>query len=153
MKQTMISLKDSTARICHSLRSEAGVEIQWRQPDGTLRTPREERREPSYPGFFSVAGRVYTRCRALIAEETAEENLARDIYGREVLWMAELFPCFDSYDYMNENRHYRWFYIREDGKLTRVFYADGNKMVEITEDVRYVEKDALARMQELGWVE
>ncbi len=152
MNCKMILLPDKRKGISHDLCTRSGSEICWVGADGTLRTPQEKRTEVPCLGF-GAAGKIYVNLKMLCAKKSDKENLCYDAYGREVLCLAELFPCFDSYDYMNENRYYRWFFIREKGKLTRVYHSDTMPEIEITEDVRYVEDHCLERMLELGWIE
>ena len=81
-----------------------------------------------------------------------EDQLFRDVYGREVFAFRERFPCFDSYDYLYEHRYFRWFYIREGDSLYCVYYVDEQKTVKITDDVRRIEKrDAWESMRALNW--
>ena len=60
--------------------------------------------------------------------------------------------CFDSYDYANETRYYRWFFIKEKGKLTRIYYADERNRIQVTEDVRNLENKCLEKMRKEGWI-
>lgn len=88
---------------------------------------------PVKHGFFA-AGKQYRSLQQLTATEIGKYHY-RDIYGRDVIALRELFPCFDSYDYLHENRYYRWFFLRDDQKLTMVYYADTRDTLEVTEDV------------------
>ena len=153
MTKKMIFYSGSAGGVEHDLRTDSGREIAWIGPEGQVRTPKERKKETLYPGLFKAAGKVYTSWKGLCAKKGDGENLYYDVYGREVVYIAELFPCFDSYDYMNETRHYRWFFLKEDGKLTRVYHTDTRPTIEITEDVRYVENRCLEDLQKLGWVE
>ena len=152
MNCKMILLPDTRKGISHDLCTRSGSEICWVGENGQKRTPQEKRAEVPCLGF-KAAGKIYANWKKLCVKQSDKENVYYDAYGREVLCLTELFPCFDSYDYMHENRHYRWFFIREKGKVTRVYYSDTRPTIEITEDVRYVENDCLERMLELGWIE
>lgn len=111
--------------------------ICWKNPDGSVRTPEESKRTLPYPGVFWAAGRPYTSIEHLRARKLDDQgHICRDIYGREVFAEWERFPCFDSYDYLYENRYYRWFYIRSGDRLTCVYCEDQRGKVEITEDVK-----------------
>lgn len=131
------------------------VRLQWASrtlgEDGaplTVRTPSQRKLTlPVAPGFVA-AGRPYAGLGMLTAKQG--EHWSRDIYGRQVLCLRERFPCFDSYDYANEDRYFRWYFLLEGGKLTRVFHADGSATVVVTEDVRDLERTCWEQMQRLG---
>lgn len=99
-------------------------------------------------GFFA-AGKHYDSVSQLCLEEDLDTRRARDIHGREVLYLKERFPCFDSYDLLYENRYYRWFFIRQDNSLTRVYQIDGRDRVYVTEDVRNLENKCWEQMKKL----
>ena len=126
--------------------------IRWKNPDGSLRTPEESKKTFLYPGVFWAAGRPYTSIKQLCAKELDEHgHICRDIYGREVFAEWERFPCFDSYDYLYENRYYRWFFIRSDDQLTLVHYTDERNKIEITEDVKKLPDRCWKAIQEHKW--
>lgn len=126
--------------------------VRWEGEDGTLRKPEGRKREFPYPGEFEAAGRVYRNWRELCSEELDERgHICRDIYGREVLAEWERFPCFDSYDYLYENRYYRWFFIREGDTLTCVDYTDERNVITVTEDVGSIRERCWKTMKELNW--
>lgn len=116
-----------------------------------VRNPEEETTEYPKTTGFSAAGKKYLSLRQLTAETEERNNWCRDCYGREVFCVKERFPCFDSYDYLHENRYYRWFFLRENGKLTRVHYADGQNSIYVTEDVLYLETNCWDEMKKLDW--
>ena len=94
----------------------------------------------------------YPNWKALCIKCDEDGVLCKDIYGRDVFYMSERFPCFDSFDHANETRYYRWFFLKEKGKLTRVYYADERNIIQITEDVRNLEKNAWKRSRNwVGW--
>ena len=126
--------------------------IQWKYEDGSVRVP-EEAAKAEYPyDDFVVAGKHYSRLDDLCAVNLGEDQLFRDVYGREVFAFRERFPCFDSYDYLYEHRYFRWFYIREGDSLYCVYYVDEQRTVKITDDVRRIEKrDAWESMRALNW--
>lgn len=152
MKQETIHVSDVHAGIDHELRWDGGRQIQWVAPDGSVRIPEERRKEFLYPGIFTAAGRTYPGWKALCVEQDETGHFCKDIYGRDVFCMSELFPCFDSFDCANETRRYRWFFLKEKGKLTRVYYADERKKIQVTEDVRNLENNCREQMQKLGWL-
>lgn len=154
MKKETILVTDIPARISHDLQSSCGHRIQWVAADAAVRIPKETVKSFLHPGFFSAAGKIYPSLKALCAKALDKGgHLYMDIYGREVFCVAELFPCFDSYDYANETRHYRWFFIKEDGRLTRVYHTDGRNTLTVTEDVRDLEDKCREQMQKQGWLE
>ena len=147
-----IKVTNDHAGIDHQLRWDGGKKIQWVAPDGTARNPEEQNFTFSYPGTFQAAGKTYLSIKALCAWKTRREGIYKDIYGREIFCVTERFPCFDSYDYANENRYYRWFFIKENGRLTRVYYADERNKIEVTEDVASLEYKCRDAMVEAGWL-
>lgn len=126
--------------------------IQWEQADGTVRIPEECKKEFPFPHMFVAAGKVYPSLDALRAEKLDEYgHHCRDIYGREVFAEWQRFPCFDSYDYLYENRYYRWFYINEGDKVTCVYYEDQQKKLTVIEDVCKIPESWWKKMQELDF--
>lgn len=126
--------------------------IRWKSPDGSLRTPEESKKTFLYPGVFWAGGRPYASIHQLCAEKLDEEGHAcRDVYGREVFAQWERFPCFDSYDYLYENRYYRWFYIRNNDQLTCVYYTDERNKIEVTEDVKKLPRRCWEAIDERKW--
>lgn len=126
--------------------------IRWKNPDGSIRTPEESKRTLLYPGVFWAGGRPYTSIQQLCAEKLDEEGHAcRDIYGREVFAEWERFPCFDSYDYLYEDRYYRWFYIRSGDRLTCVYYTDQRQNIEVTEDVKQLPQRCWKAIEAHKW--
>lgn len=115
----------------------------------SVRIPSETSQKFSYFGDFIADGKTYQKWDQLCQTETETPDLYRDIYGRLVFYTAELFPCFDSYDYLYENRRYRWFFILGDGKMTRVFYTDGRSKIHVTEDVECIEDKCWKELQKL----
>lgn len=101
---------------------------------------------------FYAAGKHYSNIGQLFVKMGGERAAwCRDVYGREVLYLIERFPCFDFYDAMNENRCYRWFFLREGMRLTRVFFVDGGWEVYVTEDLENIECGRWEDMQELNY--
>lgn len=152
MEQKHIHVTDTHAGVDHELLWDGGKKIQWISSDGTVRTPEEKNKTFLYPGLFFAAGKPYTSWKSLCASTDDSGILAKDIYGREVLYIFELFPCFDSYDYANEDRYYRWFFIKEKEKLTRIYYADERHKIEVTEDVENLENKCREYLQKAGWL-
>lgn len=126
--------------------------VKWLLEDGSVRKPEETVREISYPGMFTAAGKAYSSWEQLCnSREDEYGHLCRDIYGREVFAEWERFPCFDSYDYLYENRYYRWFFIREGDRLVCVHYTDGQDQVSITDDVYKLTQRCWKAMTEYQW--
>ena len=152
MKDVKMTITDVHEGVGHDLRYDAGRKIIWTSQDGSVRVPEEKTKDYFYPGVFFAAGKPYVTWKELCIYKDASGYLCKDIFGREVFYVSEQFPCFDSYDYANETRHYRWFFIREKGKLTRVYYTDGRRQIQVTEDVRNLENRCREPMQKLGWI-
>lgn len=115
----------------------------------SVRIPSETSQKFSLFGDFIADGKSYQTWDQLCQTETETPDLYRDIYGRLVFYTTKLFPCFDSWDYIHENRRYRWFFILGDGKMTRVFYTDGRSKIHVTEDVECIEDDCWEELQKL----
>jgi len=120
------------------------------QPQHT-RTPQEQVTSFPMAEGFTAAGKHYTKLEELYAEADEKKIWCKDIYGREVLYLAEKFPCFDSYDYATESRFFRWFFLREGGKLTRVYHTDETDEIIVTEDVENLESKQWEEMKRLGY--
>ncbi len=99
---------------------------------------------------FIAAGRPYFSLSMLAAKQEQGSPWARDVYGRDVLVLRERFPCFDSADYRNEKRYFRWYLLCQGGKFTCVFHTDRTPAVTVTEDVRDLEDDLWRRVRELA---
>ena len=98
---------------------------------------------------FLAAGLPYFGLSMLAAHQEKDNPWARDLYGRNVLVLTERFPCFDSADYRNEDRYFRWYLLYHNGKFTCVYHTDGTPIVTVTEDVRDLEDDLWRQIQEL----
>ena len=147
-KATMMLVKHSKSQVYVSY----DYGIRWQAPDGTVRKPEETKRTFPYPGVFLAGGRPYASIKQLCAEKLDEDgHVCRDVYGREVFAEWERFPCFDSYDYLYENRYYRWFFIRNGDQLTGIYYTDEQKKIEIVEDVKTMRERCWKRMEALKW--
>ena len=98
---------------------------------------------------FTAAGKLYRGLGELLYRREEGPGIwYRDIYGRSVLAVEERFPCFDSSDYLYENRYFRWYFLCQDDKLTCVYHTDGTDTVTITEDVLDLEKHCWREMNE-----
>lgn len=116
----------------------------------SVRVPEPETRVMSM-WDFTAAGRSYKAPHEL-AEHWYDKggmDWCGDKYGHRVLYDAEMFPCFDSSDYLYEDRYYRWFFLWEDGKLTRVQYTDDQDTVVVTDDVLDLENKWWKKIQKL----
>lgn len=85
---------------------------------------------------FYAAGKEYKNFYNFLKSE--DGALGEDVYGRTVVCTKQRFPCFDSYDYLYENRYYHQYFIRHGNTLTEVHIADDSDIVRVTEDVDYV---------------
>ncbi len=132
--------------------------LQWeskeKNDDGMpvhIRLPQESTASFRFPESFEAAGRSYASTEQLTAEKCAD-GTRRDCYGRRVVSLAELFPCFDSYDRQYEDRYYRWWLILEPGRLTRIYHEDDSDRIFVTEDVRMLENNCVQCLKELGYI-
>lgn len=113
----------------------------------SIREPQPETSEQPADDFVA-AGRHYAELK-LIQEKDAGGSWYLDMYGRRVLCVLERFPCFDESDYLYENRYYRWYFLFENGRLTRVQHTDGTPTVTVTEDVSDLERRCWEAIREL----
>lgn len=133
----------------------SSVRLEWasREKDAEgrpLRTRRPLGVKLFFPTVcFMAAGRPYLSLSMLVARQEKDSPWARDAYGRDVLVLRERFPCFDSTDYRNEDRYFRWYLLYHNGKFTCVYHTDGTPIVTVTEDVRDLEDDLWRQIQEL----
>ena len=105
------------------------------------RIPGEEKKNFTRQTGFAAGGMTYRGPNELCHIRFQDSNLCQDIYGRQVLHLTERFPCFDSYDYLNENRYYHWFFIRQEEKLTMVYCEDTYPQIEVTEDIAQIRNE------------
>lgn len=140
----------------YELNSNSTEKVEWvsleTDKDGkpvAVREPVEVTTEYSRKSSFSVAGKTYPNFNSFLKKQEGEWG--EDLYGRKVLCTKELFPCFDSFDYLHEHRYYRWYFIREGNSLSQVFVADERDKVYVTEDVQNVECWAWDRMKATGF--
>lgn len=145
-------------RINTCLCSRPSRQLRWesREKDSSgkalrVRIPQESSASFSLPGFFDAADRRYDSLEALTAEKCFDGSFF-DCHGRRVICFTERFPCFDSYDRLYEDRHYRWWFILEPERLTRIYHEDDTKDVFVTEDVRMLEKNCSEWLQGLGCI-
>jgi len=115
------------------------------------RSPQEQTAAFQADGPFTAAGQSYTDVKQLTAQDLGN-GLYRDVYGRTVLAFRERFPCFDSYDAMHENRYYRWWFLLENQRLTRMYREDDRTELYVTEDVLNLECKCTRQLKEVGWV-
>lgn len=111
------------------------TKLQWVSGD-MLRDPQSGKNTYNLRGGFKAAGKTYRSLQDFATGKPGKSpGTFLDIHGREILSFQERFPCFDSYDYLYENRYYRWFYIFDGSRLTEVYYADERPEIQVTEDV------------------
>ena len=94
--------------------------------------------------MFAAAGKLYLSEKQLTHKQIGEYKGAwnykptpiyEDVYGRKVIALYERFPCFDSYDYLHENRYYNWYFIKHGGKIAVVYTEDGRAHVDVCNDL------------------
>lgn len=98
-------------------------------------------------------GKVYQSVQDFKSRKDRKEHIYWDIYNRKVMEVYERFPCFDSYDYANEDRYYRWFYLVSGNKMWCIYQADGRKTVLVTEDVAEIDAMVWRNMKRFHLVE
>lgn len=145
-------------RLNYPLSSYSSHLLRWvsreKDADGAplkVRTPFESTRTFSVNGGFTAAGRHYDSLEQLYVEYDSTKTWCRDCYGREVLYLAERFPCFDSCDFENEDRFYRWFFLRQNDRLTRIHHTDTTGKIYVTEDLRSIERNMWSLMGICGY--
>lgn len=116
-----------------------------------IRTPKSASKTYKLPLPFKAADKNYSSLDKLLAEKSADGTY-RDCYGRVVLSVTERFPCFDSHDYANESRCYRWWIIVGEGYISRIFHTDGSKDIFVTDDVQDIEENCLEELKKCGYV-
>lgn len=145
-------------RVNHRCHSSGSRRLRWisRERDDkgepcVVRVPEES--NVTFPSRIGIkaAGRSYTSLDQLTAKQVGDSEY-RDVYGRMVVTAAERFPTFDSYDRLYETRHYRWWFIIEDGRLTRVYAEDDWNEVWVTEDVLDLESRQAELLAKLGYI-
>ena len=114
--------------------------VRWVQKKETgyeeVRLPKQKIIKPSLFVSFTVDGKQYPHITDLCAEDIdAKRRHFQDIFGQDVLDMKERYPCFDSYDFATENRYFHWYLILSEARMSQVYYDDGNRTGEITEDI------------------
>ncbi len=130
-------------KISYGHTSRSATALKWVGDKTGIRLP-FERNGCFYRGKpFKAAGKLYAGEEELRAIPVPGYGGAwyKDCYGRMVLYMEERFPCFDFYDYLNEDRYYRWFLICRGRRLTRIYMEDERPEIYVTEDVTYLEEE------------
>lgn len=150
---------DKQGVIRDNLSFRRSISVKWvntadKGMDGTAREriPSETIRTYTDGEPFRAAGRNYVSLEQLTVVKDERGVWCRDVHGREVFCVAERFPCFDSYDFLYEERCYRWFYIREKGRLTCIYHADGEKTFTVTEDMEMLGDNSWNCMLREGYV-
>lgn len=124
--------------------------LRWIDPGDPAfsREPVQEKKEYIKGIPFMAGGKKYISFNQLCCE--APDGTTKDIYGRRTVCFRERFPCFDSYDYLYENRYYRWAFLCCDGKLTRIYFRDEGDKIYVTEDVSELENSFWESFRKLG---
>ena len=116
-----------------------------------IRDPSESTSRFSAADGFTAAGKRYGSTAELLSWFDPESGRGKDIYGRRVLYVSERFPCFDSCDFENEDRFYRWFFLRQNDRLTRIHHTDTTGKIYVTEDLRSIERNMWSLMGFCGY--
>ena len=129
------------------------VRLRWVDENNPerYRDPIEKTTEYRVGRPFWAAGKKYRKLSQLLTESPKGAPWYRDIYGREILHLAERFPCFDSNDYLYENRYFRDLFICEKDRLTRIVVTDEEDTFTVTEDVQDIKPDVWKEFRSLGY--
>lgn len=137
--------------------SYSAMRLQWisqeTEEDGSTRRTRQPHEHTTrYSGFpIQAAGKTYHSLDQLTCGNKGHCRLYRDIHNRLVFRMVKPFPCFDEFDAMYETRMYRWFFLREGDKLTRIHTSDDSSEIYVTEDVERLECFVWEHMLQWGY--
>lgn len=146
-----------TDMVKYNTLSYSAVGVQWisqeTEEDGSTRRTRQPQEHTTcYTGFpIQAAGKTYRDLRQLTCGKKGHYRLYRDVHDRLVFQMVKPFPCFDEFDAMCETRMYRWYFLRENGRLTRIFTADDSDEIYVTEDVARLESFVWEHMKQWGY--
>lgn len=156
VRQRDVMRKGSGSKmLSYELISTSATALEWHRdgdPEDHVRIPKERNTVLPIGAPFIAAGRPYLSLKQLTARRGpgAYSPWYLDCYGRKVFSVWEGVPKFDSYD-SGDDRGYSWFFLCEEGVLTRVFSA-GHKSLYITEDVAFVENRCWEAMEEAGYL-
>ena len=118
---------------------------------GHSRDPQETVTDYTLSGGFFAAGKPYISTGQLVLPSEKGEPWFRDCYGREVLYLTERFPCFDSFDFLWERRCFRYYFICENYQLTCIQTTDGLDTVIVTEDLQDLKCSLWQEFLRLGY--
>ena len=94
---------------------------------------------PAASTGFEAGGKHYNSAKELRWQKTEIQDkfadVYKDVHGRWVMHYSERYPCFDSSDYLYEDRYYRYNLIVADvqagePRWTRVCFPDAEKQPE-----------------------
>lgn len=149
-RQWRIQKGEGNRKISGGLQSCGGTALEWVSGD-QVRIPQEQVKTFQRGLPFLAAGRPYAGIALITIGKPPADGWTKDLYNRQVYCYQERFPCFDSYDYLNEKRYYRWFFIYQDGRLTRIYTEDEQPVVYVTEDVAFLEDKFWERLEKSGY--
>lgn len=137
----------------HSHGLYSTVRLRWvdENTSGRYRDPKPQTKVCRIDKSFQAAGKRYKNLSQLLMESSRGAPWFQDIYGREVLHLTERFPCFDSEDYLYEDRYFHDLFICEKDRLTHLSVTDEEDTFIVTEDVRDVKPDVWKEFQNLGY--
>lgn len=151
-RQWHIRKGTQTQRISYDLQSCKGTALEWVSGE-QVRIPQERTQIIRRGMPILAAGRLYIGTALLTTGKPPADGWTADFYGRPVYCYRELFPCFDSYDLIHESRYFRWFFIYQDGRMTRIHMEDEQTTIYVTEDVAYLENKFWEKLEESGCFE
>lgn len=155
-REMYLTVTGTGESVCAGLSRRSSRRLMWvsaaRDADGNpLRTRVPEPGDAEFTTReFTAAGKRYASTDELTRTES--DGLFTDLHGRTVVCVTERFPCFDSYDYLYENRYYRWWLIIQPDSITRVYAEDERGTIHVTEDVLDLEADCAEVLKNLGLI-
>ena len=137
--------------LSYRLYSCASTRILWENPaTGEQRIPEDQTLEMTSDASFRAGGMEYANLKQLKHQALANDCWL-DIYGREWMNLYEHYPCFDSSDYLCENRFYDWWFLQEGDRIIRVF-DNGSGSLAVTEDVGRIERKWFEQIKAAGYL-
>lgn len=156
-EMTLQTVGWATDMVRYDAASYSAMQLQWisqeTEEDGSTRRTRQPHEQTTRYSDFPIqaAGKTYHSLDQLTCGNKGHCRLYRDIHNRLVFRMVKPFPCFDEFDAMYETRMYRWFFLREGDKLTRIHTSDDSSEIYVTEDVERLECCVWEHMLQWGY--
>lgn len=130
----------------------------WEYEDGSLRLGMGTYRDLRYPGTFTAAGKQYSSCKELCAEQIEAHGrymIYRDIYGQKIFIVQHEFPqrySFDDMPWLGNDRFYWEFFIMQDDRICMIRYESRSTQIQVYDDVERLSDLDWKKMLELKWI-